>query len=44
MEDFLAGPTRDGEEMLRGGNLSASPCSEAGSAEGNCGDVGHSEG
>lgn len=52
MEDFLiaflAGPTREREEVLQSREptmVSVSPCSEAGgSAEDNCGDMGHSEG
>ena len=51
VEDFLipslAGPTREGEQVLQLGEptmCSVSPCSEAGSAEGNYEDMGHSEG
>ena len=51
MEDFLiaflAGPTREGEEVLQlrePSMFSMSPCSEAGSAVDNYGDLRHSEG
>lgn len=51
MEDFLsaflAGPAREAEEVLQSREttvFSVSPCSEAGSAEDNYGDLGHSGG